>query len=70
MTAAPEASLPSGAGKSATPDRDYVRTSGTLTFVNGGASEQTFPLLTLDDTKWGAEETVIVRNSLPHLAVL
>ena len=50
---------------SATPGRDYSPTSGTLTFVNGGPSELSFPLATLDDTKWEGTETVILRLNNP-----
>jgi beta-glucanase (GH16 family) len=50
---------------SATPERDYTPTSGTLTFVNGGASQLSFPLATIDDTKWEAAETIILRLANP-----
>ena len=50
---------------SATPGRDYSPTSGTLTFVNGGPSELSFPLETIDDTKWEGTESVILRLSNP-----
>jgi beta-glucanase (GH16 family) len=45
--------------------RDFVPTSGTLTFVNGGLSELTFPLETLDDSKWEGDERVILRLTNP-----
>lgn len=41
--------------------QDYVSTSGTLTFVNGGPSQLTFPIETLEDTKWEGTERVILR---------
>ena len=50
---------------SATSGRDYVSASGTLTFVNGGVSEQSIPLETLDDTKWEGTETIILRLTNP-----
>ena len=50
---------------SATPGKDYNTTSGTLTFVNGGPSELTFPLETLEDTKFEGDESVILRLSNP-----
>ncbi len=50
---------------SATPDREYDPTSGTLTFVNGGASELSFPLETFDDTKWEGDERIILRLTNP-----
>jgi beta-glucanase (GH16 family) len=46
-------------------DRDYTPVAGTLTFVKGGASEQTFPLETLDDSKHEGDERVILRLSNP-----
>jgi beta-glucanase (GH16 family) len=50
---------------SATPGRDYTPTSGTLTFVNGGPSELSFPLATNDDNKWEGAETIILRLTNP-----
>jgi beta-glucanase (GH16 family) len=51
---------------SATPDRDYlVPAPGTLTFVQGGPSEQTFTVETLQDGKFEGDETVILRLSNP-----
>ena len=50
---------------SATPDRDYVPVSGTLTFVNGGPSELAFSLETFPDGKWEGTQTVILRLSNP-----
>jgi hypothetical protein len=47
----------------ATPERDYTPTAGTLTFVNGGPSELTFPLEALDDSKYEGDEHVILRLS-------
>ncbi len=50
----------------AVPNRDYVPpAAGTLTFVKGGASELSFPLTTLDDTKYEGNERVILRLSNP-----
>ena len=45
----------------ATAGIDYTPTSGTLTFVNGGTSELTFPLETFDDTKFEGDERVVLR---------
>ena len=45
--------------------REYTPTSGTLTFVNGGPRELTFPLQTFDDTKYEGDERVILRLSNP-----
>ncbi|MBE2223511.1 MAG: family 16 glycosylhydrolase, partial [Anaerolineae bacterium] len=50
---------------SATLERDYTPASGTLTFVNGGLSQLSFPLVTFDDTKWEGNETVILRLNNP-----
>jgi beta-glucanase (GH16 family) len=50
---------------SATPDRDYAPTSGTLTFENGGPSALPFPIGTSDDTKWEGAETIILRLANP-----
>lgn len=50
---------------SATPGQEYTPVSGTLTFVNGGASELTFPIETFDDTKWEGDERVILRLTNP-----
>jgi len=50
---------------SATPDRDYTPVSGTLTFVNGGVSEQTFTVQTLDNNKHDGTKTVILRLTDP-----
>lgn len=52
-------------GSDATADRDYTPTSGTLTFVNGGLSELSFPLETLDDTKFEGRERIVLRLSNP-----
>jgi beta-glucanase (GH16 family) len=49
----------------ATPFREYTPTSGTLTFVNGGPSELSFPLETFDDTKWEGNERIILRLTNP-----
>jgi beta-glucanase (GH16 family) len=52
-------------GSDATADRDYTPTSGTLTFVNGGPSELSFQLVTLDDTKFEGRERIVLRLSNP-----
>ncbi|MEZ4594229.1 MAG: carbohydrate binding domain-containing protein [Chloroflexota bacterium] len=49
----------------ATVAQDYLPTSGTLTFVNGGPSELSFPLETLEDSKFEGGESVILRLSNP-----
>lgn len=49
----------------AIPDREYAPVSGTLTFVNGGPSELSFPLQTFDDTKWEGDERIVVRLTNP-----
>jgi len=41
--------------------RDYTPTAGTLTFVNGGASELSFPVETFDNSKYTGEKRVILR---------
>jgi hypothetical protein len=47
-------------------DRDFVPVpSGTLTFVNGGSTEQTFEVVTLDDSKYEPTERLILRLSNP-----
>jgi beta-glucanase (GH16 family) len=46
---------------SATPERDYTPVSGTLTFLKGGASEQTFTVPTFDNGKHDGDKTVILR---------
>jgi beta-glucanase (GH16 family) len=45
--------------------RDFLPAAGTLTFVKGGPSELTFPLVTLDDNKYEGTERVILRLSNP-----
>lgn len=42
----------------ATANRDYSPASGTLTFVNGGPSELSFSIETLDDSKWEGDERI------------
>ncbi len=49
----------------AVPGEDYTPTSGTLTFVNGGASELTFPVETFDNTKFAGDKRIILRLSNP-----
>jgi beta-glucanase (GH16 family) len=46
---------------SATPGRDYTPASGTLTFVKGDVSEQTFTVPTVDNNKHDGDKTVILR---------
>jgi beta-glucanase (GH16 family) len=45
--------------------RDYIPVSGTLTFVNGGSSELSFPLETIDNNKHTGDKRVILRLSDP-----
>ncbi|MEM7797969.1 MAG: family 16 glycosylhydrolase [Chloroflexota bacterium] len=45
----------------ATPGREYTPATGTLTFVNGGPSELTFPIETFDDSKFEGDERIILR---------
>ena len=45
----------------ATPGQEFTPTAGTLTFVNGGPSELTFPVETFEDTKFEGDEQVVVR---------
>lgn len=52
-------------GSNATADRDYRPTSGTLTFVNGGPSSLSFPIETLDDSKFEGRERIVLRLSNP-----
>ena len=49
----------------ATAGRDYSPVAGTLTFVNGGATEQTFDLETFDNNKHAGAKRVILRLSNP-----
>ena len=44
---------------------EYTPTSGTLTFVNGGPFELTFPIETFDDTKFEGDERIVLRLSNP-----
>ncbi|MDH3925213.1 MAG: family 16 glycosylhydrolase [Xanthomonadales bacterium] len=46
---------------SATPGRDYTPASGTLTFVNGGETEQSFDFETFDNNKYTGDKRVILR---------
>jgi beta-glucanase (GH16 family) len=46
--------------------RDFLPVApGTFTFVNGGATEQSFDIVTLDDSKWEPTERLILRLSNP-----
>lgn len=45
--------------------REYTPVAGTLTFINGAASSQTFPFETFDDNKYEGDERVILRLSDP-----
>ena len=49
----------------AVPVDDYTPTSGTLTFVNGGSNELTFPIETFDNTKFTGDKLVVVRLTNP-----
>ena len=49
----------------AVPGEDYTPTSGTLTFVNGGANELTFPVETFDNTKFTGDKRIVLRLSNP-----
>jgi beta-glucanase (GH16 family) len=49
----------------ATPGEEYTPTSGTLTFTNGGATEQSFSIETFDDTKFEGDERIVLRLSNP-----
>ncbi|RMG96318.1 MAG: glycosyl hydrolase family protein [Chloroflexi bacterium] len=53
------------AASTAVAGRDYTPTSGTLTFVNGGPTEQSFPLETLDNNKYEGNKRVVLRLSNP-----
>jgi beta-glucanase (GH16 family) len=44
---------------------EYTPTSGTLTFVNGGANELTFQVETFEDTKFEGDEQVVIRLTNP-----
>ena len=46
-------------------DRDFVPVSGTLTFTEGGSSEQSFVVPTFDNFKHDGDKTVILRLSNP-----
>jgi beta-glucanase (GH16 family) len=49
----------------AIPGRDYQPTYGTLTFVNGGASEQSFELVTFDNNKWEGDKPIALVLEYP-----
>ena len=49
----------------AVPGEDYTPTSGTLTFVNGGPSELSFPVETFDDSKFTGDLQIVVRITNP-----
>ncbi len=49
----------------AVPGEDFTPTSGTLTFVNGGPSELSFPVETFDDTKFTGDLQVVIRLTNP-----
>jgi beta-glucanase (GH16 family) len=44
---------------------EFVPTSGTLTFTNGGATELFFPVETFDDTKFEGDEQIVIRLTGP-----
>ncbi len=47
------------------PDREYIPTAGTLTFINGGPAELSFALQTFDDSKYEGDERVLLRLTNP-----
>jgi len=49
----------------AVPGDDYTPTSGTLTFVNGGPDELTFPVETFDNTKFTGLKRIGLRLTNP-----
>lgn len=49
----------------ATAGKEYTPTSGTLTFVNGGATELFFPIETFDDDKFEGDEQIVIRLTNP-----
>jgi beta-glucanase (GH16 family) len=49
----------------ASPGEDFTPTSGTLTFVNGGPSEQFFPVETFDNTKFTGDKQIVIRLTNP-----
>jgi beta-glucanase (GH16 family) len=49
----------------ATPFEEFTPTNGTLTFVNGGPSELSFPVETFDDTKFEGDEQIVIRLTNP-----
>jgi beta-glucanase (GH16 family) len=50
----------------ALPNREYTPVSGTLTFVKGGDTQQTFSIRTFDDTKFEGDERIVLRLSNPQ----
>ena len=44
---------------------DYTPTSGTLTFVNGGPTELSFPIETFDNTKFTGDKQIVIRLTNP-----
>jgi beta-glucanase (GH16 family) len=54
-----------GTSVSAIAGRDYTPVSGTLTFVNGGPSELSFPLETFDNGKWQGDKVVPLKLANP-----
>lgn len=53
------------AASTAIEGQEYTAVSGTLTFVNGGPSEQTFTIQTFDDSKFEGNERIVLRLSNP-----
>ena len=49
----------------AVPGEDFTPTSGTLTFLNGGPSELSFPVETFDDTKFTGDLQIVIRLTNP-----
>jgi beta-glucanase (GH16 family) len=49
----------------AVPGEDFIPTSGTLTFANGGPRELSFPVETIDDTKFTGDLQIVIRLTNP-----
>ncbi|MDH3295615.1 MAG: hypothetical protein OER95_14950, partial [Acidimicrobiia bacterium] len=49
----------------AVPGEDFTPTSGTLTFVNGGPRELSFPVETFDDSKFTGDLQIVIRLTNP-----
>ncbi len=55
----------SSAPGTAVPNRDYAPVSGTLTFLQGGATSQSFTVPTFENPKHDGDKTAILRLSNP-----